>query len=155
MMRARWSPKINVKLQQDHENLNSFVLNDQVCSRFSCPHCVYTCNWVSDLQKHSKGQVRKMTFTTFTVSSQFGRQLKYTERNNTWTIRGLQTCILPRAHVGVHVVPSPPTLGKPAWWSQRFVQLDLARRRATTNKKLIPSRTRPCDIQLNLLKNFQ
>ena len=127
MMRARWSPKINVKLQQDHENLNSFVLNDQVCSRFSCPHCVYTCNWVSDLQKHSKGQVRKMTFTTFTVSSQFGRQLNYTERNSTWTIRGLQTCIPPRAHVGVHVVPSPPTLGKPAWWSQRFVQLDLAR----------------------------
>ena len=64
-------------------------------------------------------------------------------------------CFTPRAHVGVHVVRSPPTLGKPAWWSQRFVQLDLARWWATTNKKLIPSRTRPCDIQLNLLKNFQ
>ena len=64
-------------------------------------------------------------------------------------------CFTPRAHVGVHVVPSPPTLGKPAWWSQRFVQLDLARWWATTNKKLIPSRTRLSDIQLNLPKNFQ
>ena len=119
MMRARWTPKINVKLQQDHENLNSFVLNDQVCSRFSCPHCVYTCNWVSDLQKHSKGQVRKMSFTIFTISSQFGRQLKCTERNNTWTIRGLQTCILqayPVFHTqgscGGPCGPLPPNPGK-------------------------------------------
>ena len=29
-------------------------------NRFSCPHCPYTCNWVADLQKHSKGQVRQI-----------------------------------------------------------------------------------------------
>ena len=141
MMRARWSPKINVKLQQDHENLNSFVLNDQVCSRFSCPHCVYTCNWVSDLQKHSKGQVRKMTFTTSTISSQFGRHLKYTEiilgqfvDYKLVPCKPIQ-CFTPRAHVGVPVVPFPLTLGKPAWWNQRNLQVGQVRWAATTNKK--------------------
>ena len=50
-------------------------------------------------------------------------------------------CFTPRAHVGVHVVLSPPILGKRAWWNQGILQVGQVRWAATTNKKLIPSRT--------------
>ena len=33
--------------------------------RFACPHCNYTCNWVADLYKHSKGQVNYLQLIFF------------------------------------------------------------------------------------------
>ena len=67
--------------------------------RFSCPHCPYTCNWVADLQKHSKGQVARKEQEGIII-------------------------FVPRVHVEVLVVLSLPTLEKPVWWNHNLMALN-------------------------------